>query len=182
MRALQPPVKHFCVEGQLTHSRNKSEFAGANVQHDEDKSLCVAVEEKLIPVSVIVITQFKDLFLGCACMQAADAPEREIPDHLTSEGVPGSPNIEHADALSELHLGNKCPKTPLRSPSLLPQLELKEQGELPVSCAPGAWFSVSEGGPVRAGGKLFSSVSHSLPTFLFCLWTLHPIRESQSHQ
>ena len=106
MRALQPPVEHLCVEGQLTHSGDEAEFAGAHVQHDKHESLSVAVEEELISVPVVVVAQFKDLFLGCAGMQAADAPEREIPDHLTGEGVPGPPYVEHADALPELHLGN----------------------------------------------------------------------------
>lgn len=104
MRTLQSPVEHLCIEGQLTYSGNKAQFTGAHVQHDEHENLRVSVEEKLIPVPVVVVAQFKNLFLGCAGMQAADAPEREIPDHLTGEGVPGSPHVEHANALPELHL------------------------------------------------------------------------------
>lgn len=148
MRALQSPVEHLCVEGQLTHSGNKSEFAGAHVQHNKHESLSVAVEEKLIPVPIVVIAEFEDLFLGCAGNQAADASKREIPDHLTGEGVPGSPDVKYADALPELHFDNlnhESLKELFTVHSSFHRRSLGTWGtRLPC---PGAWFALSEGGP-----------------------------------
>lgn len=109
VRALQPPVEHLSVEGQLTHSGDKAQLPGTHIEHDEHESLRMSVEEELIAVPVVVIAQFQNLFLGCASMKTTDAPEREIPDHLTGEGVPGSPHVEHADALSELHRSDLYP-------------------------------------------------------------------------
>lgn len=155
VRALQPPVEHLGVEGELTFAGHEAEFAGAHVQHDEDERLRVSVEEELVAVPVVVVAQFQDLFLGGAGMEAADAPEREIPDHLPGEGVAGSPHVEHTDALSKLHVGNiRAPRhisvITSSDACLVPVLELVllvvVMG-IQVVRVPGAWCALSGGGP-----------------------------------
>lgn len=152
VRALQPPVEHLGVEGELTFAGHEAEFAGAHVQHDEDERLRVSVEEELVAVPVVVVAQFQHLFLGGAGMEAADAPEREIPDHLSGEGVAGSPHVEHADALSKLHVGNiRAPRhisvITSSDACLVLVLELVLLMGIQVVRVPGAWCALSGGGP-----------------------------------
>lgn len=95
MGALQPPVDHLVVEGELAHVRHEAQVAVPDVQHDEAEGLRVPVEEVLVPLPVVVVAHLQNVLLREAAVQAAHPAQREILQHLPGEGVPGAPDVQH---------------------------------------------------------------------------------------
>lgn len=97
---LQTPVEHLVVEGQLAHVRHKAQLAVLQVQHDETERFRVPIEEELISVKVVVVTQLQQLALRAAAMQLAESAERESLHELRREGEPAATDVQDTKAAS----------------------------------------------------------------------------------